>query len=497
MSQLSLFPSEPPVKANYIIDSFSHNGFSDEQARVYLEKLYQPLLLETNKFSRRTVSFQANKTETLHGWMKYREGFSADLVQQLINDFNLGQGHLILDPFAGSCTALLEAKMVGVDSVGIELLPHCHLAWQAKSAVYDYNIDELISVRRQIDQCTPPRTDPTFPHLTITESAFPLANEQDLMAYQLWFESLSISETTKTLCRFMLLSILESVSLTRKDGQYLRWDSRAEKIQARNRQRVAQGKQPVLGIDKGRLPTVKEALTALFDRILFDVKTLQQDPPQPSRQTLIEGNTLYALPAMDATQFDGVITSPPYANRYDYTRTYALELAFLGVREGIFHLRQDLLSCTVENRSKETALKAYYHSIEADSRYRKVQQILESNEALAEVRNALRQRNATGEINNEGVVTMVDQYFSEMAFVFSELYRTTQPGTRVAIVNDNVRYAGEIIPVDTICTSLAEQLGFSPEQIYVLPQMKGNSSQQMSRYGRAALRKSITIWRKS
>jgi site-specific DNA-methyltransferase (cytosine-N4-specific) len=30
----------------------------------------------------------------------------------------------------------------------------------------------------------------------------------------------------------------------------------------------------------------------------------------------------------------------------------------------------------------------------------------------------------------------------------------------------------------------------------VLPQRKGNSSQQMGRYGRAALRKSITIWQK-
>jgi len=47
-----------------------------------------------------------------------------------------------------------------------------------------------------------------------------------------------------------------------------------------------------------------------------------------------------------------------------------------------------------------------------------------------------------------------------------------------------------------LCTNLAEQLGFEPVKVYVLSQRKGNSSQQMGKFGRAALRKSITIWRK-
>jgi len=67
----------------------------------------------------------------------------------------------------------------------------------------------------------------------------------------------------------------------------------------------------------------------------------------------------------------------------------------------------------------------------------------------------------------------------------------------VAFVNDNVRYAGEIVPVDLLSTDLAQAVGFEPEVIYVLPQRKGNSSQQMGRYGRVELRKSITVWRKA
>jgi site-specific DNA-methyltransferase (cytosine-N4-specific) len=80
--------------------------------------------------------------------------------------------------------------------------------------------------------------------------------------------------------------------------------------------------------------------------------------------------------------------------------------------------------------------------------------------------------------------------------VYAELFRTCRRGAHLAFVNDNVRYAGEIIPVDVLSTHLAERIGFVPVKVYVLPQRKGNSSQQMGKFGRVALRKSITIWRK-
>jgi site-specific DNA-methyltransferase (cytosine-N4-specific) len=99
-------------------------------------------------------------------------------------------------------------------------------------------------------------------------------------------------------------------------------------------------------------------------------------------------------------------------------------------------------------------------------------------------------------MNNKGVLPMVEQYFTELTFVFAEVFRVCRSGAHIAFVNDNTRYGGEIIPVDTVTTSLAENLGFKPLRIYVLPQKKGNSSQQMGRFGREELRKSITIWLK-
>lgn len=64
------------------------------------------------------------------------------------------------------------------------------------------------------------------------------------------------------------------------------------------------------------------------------------------------------------------------------------------------------------------------------------------------------------------------------------------------MVNDNVRYGGEEIPVDLILSDFAENIGFKINKIWILPTGKGNSSQQMGKHGRSELRKCVYIWEK-
>lgn len=184
------------------------------------------------------------------------------------------------------------------------------------------------------------------------------------------------------------------------------------------------------------------------------------------------------------------MTSPPYCNRYDYTRTYALELALLGADEHeLSALRQAMLSCTVENRAKDLLAinPAWRTAIDAADNQPLLQAIL---------RYLFRQREL-GLLNNDGIPRMVRGYFYEMACVIAEAARLLKPGAPFFMVNDNVRYAGASISVDLILSAMAESLGFEVEHILVLPNGKGNSSQQMGQHGREALRKCVYIWRKA
>ena len=483
-------------QANLTQEVFSHGNTCTQQARIALEKKYSSLLKETDKFSRKLVSYQGNKGEVIHGWIQYKEGFSSRLVEILISRFGIHPGDTILDPFSGSATTLLVAKFLGINAFGIEILPLCHLAWEAKSYVLDYDLGELRQVYEQLTKSIPGKASEKFPHITITETAFPSETENDIMFYTEWFENLNISDPAKVLCKLVLTSILGEVSYTRKDGQYLRWDYRSGKMRNRNETKTSPGKGPAKKVDKGILPSVKEAILRSFKVMLSDIEKLQQLPFKKSHQKLIRGNTLMVLPTLEADQFAGVITSPPYCNRYDYTRIYALEIAYLQRGCDIRELRQDQLSCTVESRSKLSVLQKYYQSLGQQDKYNETLSIIQNNSAFIEINEALQLRWQRGDMNNKGVLTMVEQYFTELTFVFAELFRVCRSGAHVAFVNDNVRYGGEVIPVDLLSTSLAESLGFEPVRVYVLPQRKGNSSQQMEKFGREALRKSITVWKK-
>ena len=100
-------------------------------------------------------------------------------------------------------------------------------------------------------------------------------------------------------------------------------------------------------------------------------------------------------------------------------------------------------------------------------------------------------------LNNNGIPRMVRNYFLEMSLVIAAAARVLKRNAPFVMVNDNVRYQGVEVPVDLILSELAGSLGFVVEKIWVLPQAKGNSSQQMGAHGRQRLRKCVYIWRKS
>lgn len=496
MEQLKLFKT--PVD-HYLVDNFSANNLCDEGERQALEKKYAEFLDVTEKFNRQSVSYQLSKKTPLHSWLKYKEGFSANLVNLLLDEMGAVAGDWVMDPFMGSGTTALVCQMRGINSAGYDLMPISAVSIKAKAAVMRYDVNEIQRLIKDVSHLTVPADyNKRTPHIVITRDAYPRENELFLAYIHEWNEASGYSLEAKNLLTLCVMNSLERCSYTIKSGQCLRWDCRSKKIQDANKTRTSKGqKLPPGKYVRSEILDAKATILDELAHVLADIELIQKNGAAKAEIDFVPRSVLYELPLVEDNKFKGVITSPPYCNGYDYTRTYALELVYLGLgEEEVKGLRQGLLSCTVESKSKIDKLKDYYSSIGKADRFDYIFTTIQENKVFAEVMAALTKRKENGDLNNNGVIRMVEGYFTELAFIYAELYRVCKPGSIVAFVNDNVRYGGEVIPVDFLSSSFAEQFGFKIKTIYTLKQRKGNSSQQMARFGRVALRKGITVWKK-
>jgi len=463
----------------------------EEADRVLLLRFASKM--EINRDLDRTlVSFQGNRQEIGHRWCKYREGFSASLIRYVIDSTGLTEGK-ILDPFAGSGTTLMIAAELGINAVGIELLPSSAEIVEVRKAVLSADKVRLAKqireriIGRKWDQ---PGKQQPFQHLHITAGAFPEENEQRLERF-LFDASEEPDPLLSRVLRFAAMCVLEEISFTRKDGQYLRWDQRSGRCLGKKT------------FDKGHIQTFDEAIISKLSQIADDIEGRDNDqaslfPEEPSVISklgsieLMNGSCLDILPKMDQNSISGLITSPPYCNRYDYTRTYALELAMLGAGEdGVRALRQTMLSCTVENKDKTDLPEKFGKDV-----YDAATNAFESQRMLGLLLQYLEICKQDKTINNPGIVRMVKNYFFELSLLIFASAKVMRQGAPFVMVNDNVRYQGAHVPVDLILSDFAEQAGFDVEAIWVLARGKGNSSQQMGLHGRQEVRKCVYVWRK-
>jgi DNA modification methylase len=474
-----------------VIYTSKKNLFQNEREKL-LDK-YREIIEPEYTLNRALVSFQANKKEPFYRWFKYKEGFSKRLIDYFLNKYHPSAGH-ILDPFAGSGAALFAAREKGWKSTGIELLPignfNVIARLTAEKVTRDEIQKELKSFWHEFNNISNP--DVKIQHISITRGAFPEENEKNLNRYLTACKKIG-NEQIKIILEYAAFSILEEISFTRKDGQYLRWDSRANRSYG------------ITEFNKGEIYDFVKTVESKVEEIIEDISPEQnydlfgaekKEFPLYDPQ-IVQGSSLEVLPSMNNELYDFVMTSPPYCNRYDYTRTYALELIFQNKNdEDVKLLRQSMLSCTVENKEKLVYLKNLYTKLDRVSDFNFINDLYFSHPAMMEVNFVLNKLNEMGKLNNSNIPRMVKNYFYEMLFVIFEMYRLLKVNGIVVMVNDNVRYGGEEIPVDLILSDFAAKVGFKINKIWTLPIGKGNSSQQMGVHGRSELRKCVYIWEK-
>ncbi len=159
--------------------------------------------------------------------MRYKEGFSAQLVERLLSGSGPGA---VLDPFSGIGTTALTASRTGRRATGVEIMPVGNLMAKAITATAN-GLDQrrLANASRDLLGALAnggPDPKHAFPHVRITQGAFSPQAEADIAKVRQFIAATADNELA-TVLEAACVAAIEEVSYTRKDGQYLRWDPRS------------------------------------------------------------------------------------------------------------------------------------------------------------------------------------------------------------------------------------------------------------------------------
>lgn len=421
--------------------------------REQLEGKYSSLMRERLDF-RPFLGFGSNNIEPIFRWFRYKEAFSQQLVKEILtNEWRLPNNSLIFDPFAGCGTTLLSCQRLGFPAIGVDIMPLAVFASKVKLHT-NYDVTRLRQALSDILTKPFSPTGESLPKIRIIDLALPPETQEKALFYRDQIQAIP-DAPTRDFLMLGLLASLEEASYTSKDGQFLRLVKRPPK--------------PIEAVFETKL-----------QQMLSDVT--REVEQEPKAQIFIGDARRLPIQVLKYKgRVAGIITSPPYLNRYDYSRTYALELCLLYDEQGkpcvkdfedLKNIRHSLLRSHIESRPALT-----------DSV--KVQ-------ALEEVLNSLELK----QLNNPRIPIMIEGYFEDMNLAIGEMAKMLKPSGLVALVVDDVRFEGEIIPVDLILSEIAAKYKLKTLEVRVI-RFKGNSSQQMGRYGRVPVRESIVFWQKS
>lgn len=394
------------------------------------------------------INGRANKLDprdrAFHDWYRFILSYPPHLVRNYIEKFRLDNTSIILDPFCGTGTTLVEAKLAGIRSIGIEANTFPHFASSVK---LDWSIspDLLSSQTRSIAKTAleilqSQGIDDNLPfetgHQNIT-----LRTLSDEGKKLLLTDSISSLPLHKTLVLLECLQTYQDQSFYRHALLAL---ANALVFKISN---LHFG--PEVGVKKPKsdVPVVDNWL-AEVDKIANDLRLVQ------GKQ--FPGADVYLADARDLSiiqpnSVDAVITSPPYPNEKDYTRTTRLESVLLGFVKNRDELRE------LKKRLVRSNTRGVYKGDDDDK------WILENPEIQRIADDIEKRRIELGKDSGferlYGKVTKL--YFGGMARHLAELRRILRPGAQLAyVVGDQASYLRIMIRTGQILADIATALGY-------------------------------------
>jgi len=376
----------------------------------------------------------AQNDRPFHEWYRFVLSFPPHLIQQYLTRFKVTSSQVVLDPFCGTGTTLVECKKLGIPGVGVEAHPMTAFACRVKT---DWSPDpgQLMKNAENIASTAKAR----YSSIRGT-NLYRFSEEQTKILLK---DSISSIPLAKTL---ILLEAIQSIGNLRLKNHELLALAKTVVHHASNLR---------FGPEVG-LGEIRED-AAVFDCWLMEIRKMVHDLTTVDRAQIGVASEIHQSDSRDLgsalrpNSIDAVITSPPYPNEKDYTRTTRLETVLLGFikdKRTLRALKQTLLRSNIRN----------VYVADSDDKW------IVKHPEIARIASEIEGRRiAMGKTSGFERMyhRVVSQYFGGMARHLEQLRPILRSGASLAyVVGDQASYLRVMIRTGKLLAEIAESLGY-------------------------------------
>ena len=417
-------------------------------------------------------AFRDSLKAPIHRWFTYPAGYSYKLVDAKLDEHGIQSGNLVADPFLGTGTTSLAAKMRSIDSLGIEAHPYVHqvartkLTWSNDSSELAELATEIVAdahlMSRSMDEL------PDYPELVY--KCFTAETLHSLSAIR---ESIYANCSTRRSREFFELALAATLRLVTTAGAG--WPYIAPSKHARRKS----------------VHDPFEKFAETVHSMIGDLIYIEALAIPPSNHEIhcddAKNINLYA----DAGSVDMMITSPPYLNNYDYADRTRLETYFLGKYNSWADISLKVRSKLMISATTQITLRDMQHLVDLPT-LRNV-----SPKATRYLRPRIDElyafRNAKPGRKTYDI--LVSGYFEDMSEILAACQRALRPGGAfVLVIGDSAPY-GVHVETERVLGDIAVDIGYTDYSVEVI-RSRGEKWAGNSQRHHVKLKESILTIRK-
>lgn len=362
-------------------------------------------------------------------WANFIAGFSVEFVMEALEP--LSPRKMVLDPFMGTGTTAIGARMLGHDVIGYE--PHPLFATLAECKVRDYSPNDVAEVGEALRHAGHP--------LALSDSAntylgklFPAENLPTVLIASAQVDA--IPARLQPLAVAVFLKAAEAACGSKTDGIYKAPTSTKKSV------------------------SFDSALTVALEIFRDDVATEEYRRWMASTVARIVPKTATRLVEIQDGTVGAVVTSPPYLNNFDFAEMTRMHLYLLGWATSWSDITEKVRATQITNTT--TSLQGKRTSEYQDECRAAIPPELASSLAPL-VSNLTEQRRVRK--GKKEYDFLVYPYYRQIGEVLQELWRVMEPGAALDWVVSDAALYGQYVATHEHTATLLERIGFRDVQI--------------------------------